>query len=42
MTIELHIEELRAWGEQLAEYAQGLESALGGGPDAVQQDDFRL
>lgn len=37
-----HIEELRAWGEQLAEYAQGLESALGGGPDAVQQDDFRL
>lgn len=37
-----HIEELRAWGEQLAEYAQGLESALGGGPDAVQRDDFRL
>lgn len=37
-----HIEELRAWGEQLTEYAQGLESALGGGPDAVQRDDFRL
>jgi len=35
-------EELRAWGEPLTEYAQGLESALGGGPDAVQRDDFRL
>lgn len=37
--IEAALQEL---GEQLTEYAQGLESALGGDPDAVQRDDFRL
>ena len=35
--IEAALQEL---AEELR--AQGLESALGGGPDAVQRDDFRL